>query len=533
VAVERRVGGPEAAWQRLGETADWEWEDAQAPPETALEYRLADASGAQRALAGLTTPAAPTPAVARDLTARPRGTAVRLSWTGGDLSVAQFSVERSESPEGPWAMVPGAEKLVPAGLVPNTFVDRPRGGEMVYYRVKSASTDGKQTSLSNSASVRRLTAVPQPLLDFDFETPDVTGPTGPAEFTGPHRVEDLEGRGVLRTEGGFAVPYGPALAVKDAFTIAIRFRPTAETPMPVLVSQGAWEGPGYFLQLYFGKLRFYAGGAGYLDTPVDWRLGEWHTAVCVYDGQTLANFWDGKLAGEQPATGAFQPADAHFTVARYTEVGPDWALKGDVDFVRLYDRPLEPWMVLGSAPGKGAAVDLDWSSPTVTVAGKTALWHQEPRLVDTPQGRAAAMNGGLTIPYSDLLTIGESLTLETRFLLRSLDGMPVLIGQGLWPDEGYLLQVLGKRLRFHIGGVGSLDCGPELETNRWYAVKCTYDGAKLRVWLDGKQVGELASSAIMNPSCRPLRIGHYELDQAEYVVQGLMGRTRITGTVEQ
>jgi len=95
-----------------------------------------------------------------------------------------------------------------------------------------------------------------------------------------------------------------------------------------------------------------------------------------------------------------------------------------------------------------------------------------------------------------------------------------------------MVQIIGKRLRFHIGGVGSLDCGPEFQLNRWYALKCTYDGSTLRAYIDGKLAGELYSAAIMAPSVRPLRIGRYEMDGPEYVVNGQMGRTRILAAVE-
>ena len=142
------------------------------------------------------------------------------------------------------------------------------------------------------------------------------------------------------------------------------------------------------------------------------------------------------------------------------------------------------------------------------------------------------------MPFGDLFAVGERLTIETRFLLHDVSGMPVIINQGLWPSEGYMVQVLGRRLRFHIGGVGSLDGGPELDAERWYALKCTYDGMVLHAWLDGQPGGwstradELPGACAMVPSVRPLRLGRYELDEAQYVMKGRLGRTRIRGAVD-
>jgi hypothetical protein len=83
-----------------------------------------------------------------------------------------------------------------------------------------------------------------------------------------------------------------------------------------------------------------------------------------------------------------------------------------------------------------------------------------------------------------------------------------------------------------VGGVGSLDCGPEIGPDRWHDVRCTYDGATLRVYLDGAPIGELAAAGMMNPSIRPLRLGRYETDQPVYVVDGLLGRTRVYAASE-
>jgi hypothetical protein len=269
------------------------------------------------------------------------------------------------------------------------------------------------------------------------------------------------------------------------------------------------------------------GGAGCLDCRVSVAPGDWHTVVCVFDGATLSSYMDGVLLGEIEARGPMQPSTLPFTVARYSSVGPEWVFKGDVDFVRLFNRALEPWAAMVPEPQSGSVVDLDWGSADVIVGGQRATWHQTPRIVDTKDGKAADLDGGLTVPLGYPLAIGGPLTIETSFLLHSTDGMPVLVNQGLWPGEGFMLQVLGRRLRFHLGGIGSLDCGPEIEPERWYTVKCTYDGTTLAAYLDGERVGEMASQSAMVPSMRPLRIGRYELDDRVYVVRGLMGRTWI------
>jgi len=527
VVVERKSGDD---WVTLGSTLDWEWEDATAPPNAEVEYRLVSVEKTELARCAVRTPPAPQPTSPAGLSARPRGMAVKLWWSGADLTVSHYSVERADKPEGPFETVSPKDGIAPQGFGETSFVDRPRKDGTVSYRVRAHGADPNVTSVSEPVSAQALAKVPKPLLDLEFDG-SVEAPTGPVEWSGPHSFEMVDGRGVLRTEGGLAIPYGEAIAVKEQFTVAIRFCQAKETPIPVLVCQGAWQGPGYFVQLMGETFRFYVSRAGTLDRRVSVRPGEWHTMVCVYDDVTLASYLDGILQGEQRATGPLQPSTLPLTVARYSSIGPEWIFKGDVDFVRLYDRALEPWMVMRSKPETESVLDLEWTSPEIVVSGQEAVWHQPPAVVDTDHGKAVDLKGGLTIPFSDMMAVGDNVTIETSFLLRDVAGMPVLLNQGLWPSEGYMLQILGGRIRFHIGGVGSLDCGPAIEANRWYSVRCTYDGTTATVYLDGKQVGEMTSSEAMNPSVRPLRIGRYEVDAAQYVVDGLMGTTRVFGGV--
>lgn len=529
VQVQRRAVG--ADWVALGRTLDCVWEDA-APPGDAVEYRLVSLDGQPLAVVAAAGARALTPTAPTGLTARPRGTVVRLSWGPADLSVDHYTIERATSPDGPFVPVDPALRIAPEGFTGHSYVDRPRLEGAVYYRIVAHGGPGTSPAYGAPVSVQALTEVPAPLLSVDFAGGHPNGTVAGLEFSGPYELVEADGRGVLRTQGGFALPYSDQIAVRDAFTIAVRFRLGEMTPIPVLVSQGAWEGPGYFVQLMGPQLRFYVGGAGVLDRPVTVRPGEWHTVVCTYDGAYLASYLDGVLVGEKAAEGPLRPSDASFTVGRYTTVGPEWTFKGDVDFVRLFDHALEPWMAMRGDRAAKAVVDVDWSSPEVTVGDQRAGWHQEPRLRDTDHGRAAEMEGGLTVPFGDLLAVGDRLTIETSFRLDSTEGMPVLVNQGLWPGEGYMLQILGRRLRFHIGGVGSLDCGPELQPGRWYAVRCTYDGETLRAWLDGELVGEMRSAAAMMPSVRPLRLGRYEQEGASYIMHGLLGRTRVLGAVE-
>jgi hypothetical protein len=518
VTVQRRCG--EGDWQSLAATLDDRYEDAAAPAAAKLEYRLLDAAGRPVASTAVETPAAPEPAKPTDLTAQPRGPAVRLHWTGGDLAVAGYGVERASAKDGPFDAVAALQDLAPAGYEENSATDRPKLDGKVWYRVVAHGRGGTAVpSDPVEASVTRR--IPKPIVDLEFDSPEVKGPTGPAEFSGPHEIKPIDARGCLVTDGGLALPYGDALAISGPFTVAVRFRLREKTPIPVLLSQGRWEGPGWFVQTLDDSLRFYVGGAGCLDRRWECRLGEWHTIVCVYDGRSLSSYADGQLLGEQRATGSPTPSKDPFTVGRYADPGLPWKCIGDFDFVRLYDAPLEPWMVMrGGAPTVPTV--LDWTMPP---AG--AQWQQPQKFADADGGRAVDLDGGLVIPMDEAHLVADTLSVETSFCLRSVEGMPVLLNQGLWPNEGWMVQVIGKHLRLQVGGAGSLDGGPEIQPGTWYKLKFTYDGSTARAWLDGQLIGEQAFDMPLAPSIRPLRVGCYELNEPAYVAHGLLGATRI------
>ncbi len=521
--IERRAGAGD--WVRLCETLDRACDDLDAPADADLEYRLLDGAGQEVAKSTIRTAPAAAPDAPAGLVARARVNSVRLRWTGDDLRVVRYSVERRDGTNGQWKPVTGPGGVVPVGFGQNGYTDRASEPGDYAYRVRGVGAGGVESAPSGVVTVHLSGEIPAPLLDLDFGAGTGIEEREGREFTGPHSIERELGRRFLRTEGGLTVPYSPAIAVKDAFTVAVRFRQMRKSPMPVLVCQGAWNAPGYFVQLIGHDLRFYASGAGCLDARFQPELDRWYTVVCMYDGESLSSYVDGRLIGEQPARQPFQPSESHFTVARYDQSGPQWTFKGDIDFVRLYGEAIEPWMVLRVSVGQCAELELEWSAEPVTVAGAPVVWHQHPWIVETGEGRAVDLRGGLTLPFTAWL--GDRFEIETRFALRSLEGMPVLLVQGLWPDEGYMLQVLDRRIRWHVGGVGSLDCEPVLEAGRWYRVRCVFDRGLQQVFLDGEKIGERRGVPWMAPSLSPLRIGRYETDESIYRVDGFMGSVKI------
>lgn len=125
------------------------------------------------------------------------------------------------------------------------------------------------------------------------------------------------------------------------------------------------------------------------------------------------------------------------------------------------------------------------------------------------------------------------LTLEAWARLDDVDGIPVLISHARWLEEGYFLQVLGGRLRFHValeGGPLVLDAGT-VPVGRWVYLAATFDGHTARAYLDGKLVGQQALPPGARPAlihhAGPLYVGRYRDPGPQYEVHGLVANVAV------
>jgi len=111
---------------------------------------------------------------------------------------------------------------------------------------------------------------------------------------------------------------------------------------------------------------------------------------------------------------------------------------------------------------------------------------------------------------------GTAITLEARVKVDVFDSAGVFadnvinkLGTG---TNGYALRLGGPGALNFIFGNGSVWTefnSPDntLETEVWYHIAATYDGAMMRIYVDGTEVASLASSESITVSPEPLRIG--------------------------
>jgi len=131
------------------------------------------------------------------------------------------------------------------------------------------------------------------------------------------------------------------------------------------------------------------------------------------------------------------------------------------------------------------------------------------------QGKDIALrlqDGHVTFPYHDSLGLGQGLTLNLWVWLDEPGQIPVVISCGQWQVAGWFLQRLGDTWRWHVGGV---DCdGGAAHVGIWIHMACVYDGSRILLYQDGKQVANNPSSPHTAPWRGDLHLGQYSAGPA-------------------
>ena len=190
----------------------------------------------------------------------------------------------------------------------------------------------------------------------------------------------------------------------------------------------------------------------------------------------------------------------------------------------------------GSAPGLVAAYGFEEGGGTsvsdVSGNGHTGTISGASRTAQGRYGGALSFNGSnnlVTVGASPLLNLTSGMTLEAWINPTAASGArDVLIKEGANVDI-YNLYARNWRGRpesnVYAGGANRTAEGTTLPTNTWSHLAGTYDGATLRLYVNGVQVASAAYSGTIGTSSGPLRIGGNSL-WGEYF-QGTIDEVRV------
>jgi hypothetical protein len=323
-------------------------------------------------------------------------------------------------------------------------------------------------------------------------------------------------------EDCLTVSDSPDLQLSEEFTLEAWVKPEGSLSSEPLIFKEAKGGPSYALGLGFsnaGKAEGYAEGES-IASPEALEPNVWTHLAYTYDGARMRLYLNDELVTDKYV------GSETFASAGPLQIGCAAAFneyfKGKLDEPRIYDRALDGSEVAAdkSAPiqtpsaGPVAAYPLDAGEGTTAEdpAGNHEGTIEGATWTRGKYGQALSFDGKedcLTVSDSPDLQLSEEFTLEAWVKPEgSLSSEPLIFKEA----KGGPSYALG--LGFSNAGKaegyaeGESIASPEaLEPNVWTHLAYTYDGARMRLYLDGELVTNKYVGSETFASAGPLQIG--------------------------
>jgi hypothetical protein len=307
-------------------------------PRGLQHYALLSMSQGQRSqpcYASVEVPAEVPPSAPVDLHVVAASGVVHLDWAAPAGAIAGYHVFRREADAGAFAQVT-------AEPVPRSeFLDLQVTPEHRYtYVVRAVSRRHALGEATGEVAATAQVVVPPVCTVALHDGPRAEllndGTLPGALHDGATIAEDTVDLG----QGGYlTIPHDACFELAQPMTVECRVKFAQPGTMPVVVSCGAWNQAGWFIQRLGNAWRWHVGGVDCDGgTP---ETGRWIHLVGTFDGRQLRLFQDGALVAER--AGSFQlspwPGDLH--IGQYSgSPAPAYQVTGQIKDIKIYHRPL-------------------------------------------------------------------------------------------------------------------------------------------------------------------------------------------------
>jgi len=146
--------------------------------------------------------------------------------------------------------------------------------------------------------------------------------------------------------------------------------------------------------------------------------------------------------------------------------------------------------------------------------GHTGEFFGNPGWTDGQFGKGIQFHGApdhIEVPDPNHELTPEHITVMSWVKLDNTSGTHSILEQYDWaPEKGaYCLRTSDTQLRFYIqkGASDVLASGGSVTANEWFHAVATYDGKKMKTWLNGEVVGTFDRPGVIWPSDKSLSLG--------------------------
>jgi len=309
--------------------------DSDAPPGM-QHYAIVSIAGEQRGqprYASVEVPAETVPAAPTDLRAVAASGVVHLDWAPPADAVAGYHIYRRKADTNE------TDQLTAEPVPRSQYADLQVEPEQRYvYTVRAVSRRQTLGQPSGEAEATAQVVLPPvcTVLLQDQPCAQLLG-NGTLPVTLHQGATVSDGALNLQPAGYATIPHETCFDLTQPLTVECRVRFEQPGEMPVIVSCGAWNQAGWFIQRLGGTWRWHVGGVDCDGGQPD--VGRWIHLVATFDGRQLQLFQDGTLVAER--AGSFQlgswPGDLH--IGQYSAgPSPPYQVTGQIKDIQIYHR---------------------------------------------------------------------------------------------------------------------------------------------------------------------------------------------------
>jgi hypothetical protein len=355
------------------------------------------------------------------------------------------------------------------------------------------------------------------------------------------------------TASGVTIPHNTLINPTAAFTYEVFFKAgTDVTVARKILSKGAVANYSVALGLQqtSGKIQaeFVIGGTLRNILSVNaYNDNQWHHVACTYDGAIINLYVDGQLDNALAATGAVAANTSDMEIGRNTDGGGTQPFIGTIDEVRIWNVARTPAQILAALGtvlvgnesglqayyhfnnvlfnGQNRVVTNNCSTTGIPLNGITfgtattpSFSCATPAFAEPDCNINLSLTGNIvTVPHNVVLDVNQfSIAAYIKTSQAAAADIHVVSKENV-SAQNFRLSINNGKARISFNGTEFAEGTTNVNDNVWHYIAGTYDGATLRIYVDGTQQASFGTVATPSINTDNVIIGQSYSSSNQYI----------------